>query len=343
MVDTDDWATHGEAVGEGSHRIPLPMPYRGLRATNVYALESNDELVLIDAGWAMESYERALESGLNRLGRSLADVTRFLVTHVHRDHYPQAVVVRRRFGTRVCLGFGEQPTLRKLSEPGTDWFGPHLSLLRANGAQVLIPLLRREFGPMVVDPDEWESPDEWLFHDQIIAVGGRRVRVIHTPGHTQGHVVFVDSEAGMLFAGDHVLPEITPSIGFESVLGALPLGDYLRSLARVRRLPDLRLLPAHGPIAPSVHARVDELIEHHSQRLAESRMAMSGKVLTAYDVAQQLLWTGSRRPFRALRPFDQMLAVNETGAHLDLLVARADAKMRVDNDGLRLYSEPDCG
>ena len=38
---------------------------------------------------------------------------------------------------------------------------------------------------------------------------------IATPGHTQGHYVFADTEHGLLYAGDHVLPSITPSVGFE--------------------------------------------------------------------------------------------------------------------------------
>ena len=64
--------------------------------------------------------------------------------------------------------------------------------------------------------------------------------------------MFADHAAGLLFAGDHVLPTITPSIGFEPALPAQPLGDFLGSLTKVRGLPDLRLLPAHGPVADSV-------------------------------------------------------------------------------------------
>ena len=89
-------------------------------------------------------------------------------------------------------------------------------------------------------------------------MGDRTLRVVATPGHTQGHVVFRDEAAGLLFAGDHVLPHITPSIGFEAVPVELALGHYLRSLRLVREMPDMRLLPAHGPVRPSVHDRVDE-------------------------------------------------------------------------------------
>lgn len=109
-------------------------------------------------------------------------------------------------------------------------------------------------------------PGEWLDDDIDVPVGRRTLRATHTPGHTRGHVVFADREQGLMFAGDHVLPHITPSIGFEAASAAY-LGDYLGSLERVRAAPDLRLLPAHGPVTDSVHHRVDELLAHHGRRL----------------------------------------------------------------------------
>ena len=58
--------------------------------------------------------------------------------------------------------------------------------------------------------------------------------MVATPGHTRGHVVFHDTGGGLLFAGDHVLPAITPSIGFEPVLSDDPLGAFLGSLTLMR-------------------------------------------------------------------------------------------------------------
>ena len=110
-------------------------------------------------------------------------------------------------------------------------------------------------------------PDEWLERDLAIDLGGRRLDAVSTPGHTQGHYVFADETAGLLFAGDHVLSTITPSIGFEPAYVQQPLRDYLSSLAKVRAMPDLRLLPAHGPVTSSSHARIDELVAFHDVRL----------------------------------------------------------------------------
>jgi len=91
-------------VAEGVHRIPLPLPNDGLRAVNVYAIEDGSALTLIDSGWALAEARQRLETALAGIGRELGDVRRYLVTHVHRDHYTLAVTVRRLFGSRILLG-----------------------------------------------------------------------------------------------------------------------------------------------------------------------------------------------------------------------------------------------
>jgi glyoxylase-like metal-dependent hydrolase (beta-lactamase superfamily II) len=155
---------------------------------------------------------------------------------------------------------------------------------------------------------------------------------VPTPGHTQGHVVFTDSGNGLLFAGDHVLPHITPSIGFEPVSARQPLGDYLESLRVVRALPDMRLLPAHGPDGGSAHKRIDELLAHHADRLARCADAVAAGAGTAYEVACALRWTRRGRQLADLDPFNQMLAVAETRIHLELLAAQGRLVASADGD-----------
>ncbi|WP_255279145.1 MBL fold metallo-hydrolase [Actinomadura madurae] len=110
-------------------------------------------------------------------------------------------------------------------------------------------------------------PDAWLDDGQRLTLTERGLDVFATPGHTRGHIVLRDAGAGLLFAGDHILPHITPSIGLETEPEPKPLRSYLESLRLVRGMPDTLLLPAHGPVTPSVHTRVDQLLEHHAERL----------------------------------------------------------------------------
>ncbi|MEV0431519.1 MBL fold metallo-hydrolase [Micromonospora sp. NPDC050495] len=333
---TSDWTRPGVfEVAAGVYRIPLPLPQDGLRSVNVYALTVDDGLVLVDSGWAIAEARQALDAALAALGSGVGDVRRFLVTHVHRDHYAMAVAVRREFGAVVSLGEGERSAILALSTPGRRPMSEQWQALVRCGAGEIVEALRARAELVPHDPADWAGPDDWLAGGTDLVLPARTLRVVATPGHTRGHVVFIDRDAQLMFAGDHVLPHITPSIGFEAVAAALPLGDYLDSLRLVRSLPDQRLLPAHGPAGPSVHARVDELLHHHAQRL-DRACGIVQDGMTAYEVASRLTWTRRERSFADLDLFNQMLAVAETAAHLDLLVAQGRLKA-TDADGARHY------
>jgi glyoxylase-like metal-dependent hydrolase (beta-lactamase superfamily II) len=321
-------------VGAGVYRIPLPLPMDGLRAVNVYAIADGEQVVLVDSGWAISESEELLVKALDGIGYGLGDVREFLVTHVHRDHYSQAVAIRRAQGSRVSLGEHERPTLEAIREAIRTGIPPaHPELVRAGAPSELIRRNRAR-----ANADEWELPDVWLCAGVTLPLRTRTLQVIATPGHTRGHVVFYDEGAGALFAGDHVLPHITPSIGLETPHAQSPLRDYLDSLRLVRSLPDARLLPAHGPDTHSVHARVDELLDHHEQRLTDTAKAVERGASTAFEVAHVLRWTRRLRHFDELDPFNQVLASTETLAHLDVLVLRGWLTISIAEGGVAHYA-----
>ena len=97
------WTEQGAwTVAPGVVRIPLPLPMDGLRAVNVYVMETDDGLVLVDGGWAIPESRQVFEWSMREAGFALADIRRFLVTHLHRDHYTQAYVVGHEVGAPVA-------------------------------------------------------------------------------------------------------------------------------------------------------------------------------------------------------------------------------------------------
>ncbi|TDD44099.1 MBL fold metallo-hydrolase [Saccharopolyspora elongata] len=316
-----EWIEPGAyEVAPGVHRIPLPLPSDGLRAVNVYAIADGDTLTLVDGGWALDEAREQLAAALRQIGAGLGDISRFLVTHAHRDHYTQAVALRREYGSKVLLGEDERHTINVLKDPGHRPLAKQIELLAECGAKPVrdAVIAARDDGPR--GPHFWEEPDEWIGESTDITLADRPLRALATPGHTRGHLVFIDDAAGLMFAGDHVLPHITPSIGFEQAPTETPLRDYLASLRLVRALPDMRLLPAHGPATDSVHRRVDELLDHHDSRLDAMAAVVVNGASTAYEAARALTWTRRERSFDELGdPFNQMMAVLETAAHLDVL------------------------
>ena len=333
------WTEEGAwPVAAGVVRIPLPLPMDGLRAVNVYVMETDEGLVLVDGGWAIPESRAVFESSMRAAGYALSDIRRFLVTHLHRDHYTQAYVVGREVGAPVSLGLGDKASMDLMHDDGVRR-DPNLERLEAAGAVELAEGWRAMMPTGRPSMDDYGMPDEWLDRDLELDLGGRRLDAIATPGHTQGHYVFADLADGLLFAGDHVLPSITPSVGFEPRWVEQPLRDFLDSLAKVRALPDLRLLPAHGPVTASAHARIDELLDHHAERLEQCTAAVAGGARTAWEVADELPWTRHARKRDELGPFDAVLAAFETLSHLDLLALRGDL-VRTDDGSERHYAVP---
>ena len=335
----EHWAAEGAwKVADGIHRVPLPLPMDALKAINVYVVEGDDGLTLIDGGWAIPEARDLLDRSLRSIGSGFGDIKRFLVTHVHRDHYTMARVLGTELSVDVALGEGERPALELLQDAadGDIDESPFVTVLRTAGAAEVAELWGQGGPGDLPDPKNWTFPDTWIAGDRQFSVGARTLDAVHTPGHTPGHYVFADRAEGVLFAGDHVLPTITPSIGFTVPPAEQPLGDFMASLTKVRGLPDLRVLPAHGPVAPSAHARVDELLAHHEERLDQCLVSLRERgTATAHVVAGDLGWTRHLHAYDTLDPFSKGMAAMETKAHLDLLVARGQASAVDDADGVR--------
>jgi glyoxylase-like metal-dependent hydrolase (beta-lactamase superfamily II) len=344
-ADRHAWTEPGvEDLGGGVYRIPLPLPMEGLKAVNVYAITDPGGVDLIDAGIALVPARERLEAGLRQLGYELGDVRNFFVTHIHIDHYSLAVELRRTFQNVIILGEEERANLIATREMvngrGDRFFGA--DGLRRMGALELATQFSAETRrpPALI---EWEDPDRWLADGTDLDLRTRTLRAVHTPGHTRGHVIFHDASAQIIFAGDHVLPHITPSIGFEAAGNRMALRDYLSSLARTLNLADARLLPAHGPVTGSVHERVNELLAHHDLRLADTHQAVLAGHATPYEVAQSLKWTRRQRRFADLDLFSQVMSTNETAAHLEVLAARGQVTHSVSAEGTDLYQAATAG
>ena len=343
--DRHAWAESGvEGLGGGLYRIPLPLPGDALTAVNVYAMVGDDGVDLIDAGMAITAARERLTEALGELGFGLPDIRNFFITHIHQDHYTLAVELRTTLRGQVTLGDQERANMAAIRDvsAGRAEVG-FIEMLAPMGAADLAARVRAHLAPRFADPQPklaWSDPDRWLPDGAAIELPGRTLRAIHTPGHTTGHVVFHDEAAALLFAGDHVLPHITPSIGFQPVITRSSLNQYLGSLRLMLALPDARLLPAHGPVQASTHARVHELLEHHETRLEQTLEAASDGPVTAFQVAGALPWTRRKRRLTELDVMNQLLATGETSAHLEVLVTRGQLVRERSPEGIDFYGPP---
>ena len=307
-----------EEVSDQLWRIELPLPMPDLTSVNAYAIGAKDGVTLIDPGYPSPESENMLIAALYALGFSVGDVERILVTHLHWDHYAQALRWQRQLGTCVYLGHEEHHAIAAVEQAQSP-YSDQVALLRTAGAHALADDVQY----LELQPYERDitlgPPDVWLHDSDQINCGERTLVARATPGHTRGHFIFEIPEQGLLFTGDHVLPRITPSIGFEPRPDPYALRSYLESLQLLMSLPANKMLPAHGAIGQDVTTRVAELLSHHESRLENILSFVAAGASTAYEVAREMRWTRRLRSVDDLNTVHAMSAVLEVLAHLEVL------------------------
>jgi glyoxylase-like metal-dependent hydrolase (beta-lactamase superfamily II) len=153
-------------------------------------------------------------SAVERHGLTLKVI---LLTHAHFDHIGGLAELAEATHAQVALHPGDLP------------------LLRAQGGAAM-------FGIFVRPSPE---PDWALSDGQVIKVGTLRLNVLHTPGHTPGHVTFYEPTAKAAFDGDVLFMQ---GIGRTDFPGSSykQLMDSIRN--KLFALPDdTTLYPGHGP------------------------------------------------------------------------------------------------
>ena len=142
---------------------------------------------------------------------------------------------------------------------------------------------------MIRDQVMMAEPDVMFEDGRIVDVPGWDLQTVWTPGHSPGHVCFYSDRHKLLLSGDHVLPRITPNIGVHTQQFPNPLGEYLESLLKVQNLDVDEVLPAHEYRFADLHGRLDEIITHHADRLAEiERQLEEHPGSTAWDLSMAL-------------------------------------------------------
>ena len=301
--------------------VPVPIPNNPLRYVSSYAFASGAGLVLLDTGWSAESSWEALVTGLSSIGAALSDVRGVLVSHMHMDHLGLAGRVREASGAWIAMHPADTALIT-----GAELRDAAQAVARETAFLVSLGASADEAAAAVGSVAAYQRftslavPDRALSDGDLADVPGWRLRAVHTPGHTPGHLCFVDERARRLFAGDHILPRITPNISVYAVEGAHPLAEYLASLAKVRDLPVDEVLPAHEWRFRGLAQRADDIAAHHERRLAELLAAITAHPdATSWDLAGLLTWSRSWDQYSGRM---RISAVTETAAHVLELLRR---------------------
>ena len=259
-----------------------------------YVVEGSDgALTVIDPGWHVDDNLDRLERALSDVDHSLADVDLIAVTHLHADHLGGAEALRRASGARIALHAAEQAAL---ADRPADAAAADADIARWGAPADEQEALVASWGSGRHLPEV--TADLLLADGDVLPIAGRKLRAVHTPGHTAGHLCFVEPEQRLVFTGDHVLPRINPGIGLGGRTPTNPLTDYLASLERMVAVdvpgPDaFEVCPGHEYRFTGLRERAESLIAHRTDRSRDAATALDALDRpTVWQVAERMSWSG---------------------------------------------------
>jgi glyoxylase-like metal-dependent hydrolase (beta-lactamase superfamily II) len=324
--------TPAQSMGQGVSLVTLPLPFRAPPSVNAYLVEGAKGLTLIDCGTDWAQGLGALTAGLGALGIDPGGIHTLVVSHLHPDHVGMAPRLTREWGVKTVMHARAAKLIDRYNDSDgfvqrtRDLADRHGVPPAQHGSFVDVGA-RPEWMPAIDPPDQLVDDG-----DRIPIDGDRWFEVIHTPGHEPAHICLRDSRTGALFSGDHILPRITPFVGYDELFEDV-LGDFLASLARIEQLRIGLTYPAHGVMVEHGSARAEQLLAHHQRRLTD--------MLEVIDPTGSSAWEVMTKVFRPnLGPTEQRLALRETVAHLEHL--RLQGKLaEIERNGALRYRRPE--
>ncbi len=244
-------------------------------------------------------------------------VLRVIVTHMHPDHIGLAHWLCQkwdvdlwisaldyqvaRLGCMGPTGFG--------GDRAADFFAMHGLNAPDTVAQIKA---RTNYFPSLVPsvPEQYHR----LLDGTVLQIGGHAWRCISGYGHAPEHMALYCADLNILIGGDMMLPRISTNVSvYEQEPEANSLALFLDSIDKFKTLPeDTLVLPAHGKPFTGMHTRIQQLHDHHRDRLAEVMEACAEKACSAADIL----------PVLFKRPMDlhqTTFAIGESIAHLHAL------------------------
>ena len=338
--------TSGQAleVAPGVRWVRMGLPF-ALDHINLWLLRDRDEQgqegwAVVDCGITNEATRSAWESVFDQHLDDLP-VLRVIVTHMHPDHMGLA--------HWLCEKWSRPGQPCRLWISATDWNAARMasqSTIGQGGAAAA------EFfcSHGLVDPAALEKveqrtsyyasmvpqvPNNYrrLLDGQILSIGAHEWRCISGYGHSPEHISLYSPSLGILISGDMVLPRISTNVSvIDLEPEANPLALYLDSLGRYEDLDNSTLvLPSHGRPFKGLHRRIEQLREHHRDRLADTLKTCQKAPACAADLLTVLF-----RPNLDLH--QTTFAMGEAVAHLHALWQQGVLVRQQDAAGVWRFS-----
>ncbi|NIS79121.1 MAG: MBL fold metallo-hydrolase [Anaerolineales bacterium] len=291
-----------------------------------YLVIAGEIVALIDVGSGFGDSNGQLDAGITALRTQFdekigwEDLTHILITHGHIDHFGGLHFVRERSNAKIGIHELDFKVLARYEER----VAVTAKSLREYLIEAGVDQERREgiMNMYLFNKVFFSSltPD-FTFESVGMSLGP--LRMFHVPGHCPGHVVIQVDD--VLFSGDHILLDTSPHQAPERLTLNTGLEHYIASLNRTHDLGAecSQTFGGHGGVMNDLRGRIDEILEVHQERL-EQVSDLLDEPKTVVEVADAL--------FPDVEGYDQLLALEETGAHIEYLEQRGYLEIANEED-----------
>jgi glyoxylase-like metal-dependent hydrolase (beta-lactamase superfamily II) len=236
-------------------------PFPGGKVVPYMFIENADDLTLIDPSFLPQL--PILENYVLNAGFNMMNVRRIILTHLHIDHAQAANEIRKRTGAKIYSHWIEAGYLAH-NPPynGPPTIQAITDVLKKSGLSV--EELTKEFGSMELEP---------IIVDEQVSDGDTigSLKVIHTPGHTPGHISLYYDEDRILFGADTIYKHV---FGAEGMYISPPIVsiDPVTATVSAQRLSKIKfdkLLMSHqdSPLLERARETVEKLVSDTLHKL----------------------------------------------------------------------------
>lgn len=308
------------SLGDGVHRVTMPLPW-ALDHVHCYALEAPEGWTIIDAGLGTPGTVRRWQDVLAQLGSPT--IHRLVITHYHPDHIGCGAALADLVEPAELVQGRADAALSRNAWVDIDVEGIYAHM---HGHGMTPEMAREAADDEAASPVRIPEPTRLVDEGDVVRVGDEDFRVLHLPGHADGHIALLGADSGRLFGGDVILATISPNVGRWEDTDFDPLGRYFATLERLAELAPTVVYGGHRAPIEDVPGRAREIRLMHDDRLQIAVDALRGGAESAMDVAA-VIWPNGHGMH------ERRFALVEALAHLERLVA--DGRATMSDDGFR--------
>lgn len=240
-----------EKIDEDTYAI---SEYKHWEETHCYLLNGTERSLLIDTGLGVSNIKKIVEALTNKPVIVIA-------THVHYDHIGGHFYFNNFYTHKNEV----------------EWINGKFPLSLEYVKKLLIEKPCKF--PKDFNIDKYKifkgKPTKIVKDKDIIDLGNRKIKIIHTPGHSPGHMCFYEENSGYLFTGDLVY--------MGELIMFFPSTDpveFMNSIKKISKLPIRRILPGHHNL--NIDVSIIKQIDEAFMELEEKNILRQGSGIFKY-------------------------------------------------------------